>query len=289
MTDELFDHAVEVLAATRLKPIARCKICGGEAHPFDIVDFNKSCNETNQYPLGLGAVPVVYRACSSCNFIFTDFFDTFSSEQWQRFVYNDEYVKVDPEYVDIRPRIIARKLISLLSGQKKKIVGLDYGGGNGKTAALLRENGFNFDNCDPYGHNDVQTERRGYNFCSSFEVFEHTTDPVASLKDMLDKASPDRLAIIISTGLSDQFVSRQARLSWWYASPRNGHVSLFSRNSMQILADKFGLQYLTVRRKGSSHLMTRGISDRDARAFLLRGKVEFVTRTIFKMWDGDLA
>lgn len=240
--------------------------------------------------MGLGAIPVIYRMCSRCQFIFTDFFDSFSRDQWQRYVYNDEYIKVDPEYIDVRPRRNARVLTALLSGRKARIIGLDYGGGNGKTVALLRENGWCFDTYDPFGHKDVSPKRNGYyNFCSASEVFEHSADPVASLRDIVERASPDRLMILIGSSVHDGIVSKETRLSWWYAAPRNGHISLFSRKSMQTLAAQFGLRYSTVRAKSGSHFMTRGIGASEARAFLLRGKVLFKLRTALKMWNGNLA
>jgi len=289
MSDALFSHAVEKLQATALSPIARCKVCGGDAHPFDLVDFNKSCDSC-LYPLGLSGIPVIYRLCNQCQFIFTDFFDGFTSEQWQRYVYNDDYVKVDSDYLDVRPRRNARELIAFLDGRRDSIIGLDYGGGNGLTAALLRENGWAFDSYDPFGHTDLSPDRIGrYNFCSAFEVFEHTPDPVGSLRDIIEKTRSGRLMILIGTGVNDGVVSKETRLSWWYAAPRNGHVSLYSRKSLQTLAANFGLTYTTVRAKSTTHLLARGISKDNARTLLLRGKLLLKVRSALKMWSGSLA
>ena len=99
--DELLDHAVERLRAAQSSPSAPCKVCGAAAFPFDMVDFNKSCEGTPR-ETPLAAIPVVYRMCGECQFIFTDFFDNFTSEQWRRYIYNDDYIRVDPEYLDIQ-------------------------------------------------------------------------------------------------------------------------------------------------------------------------------------------
>jgi hypothetical protein len=42
--------------------------------------------------------------------------------------------------------------------------------------------------------------------------------------------------VLFSTLLSDGNIHPNQRLSWWYASPRNGHISLFSRNALTLLA-----------------------------------------------------
>ena len=38
--------------------------------------------------------------------------------------------------------------------------------------------------------------------------------------------------MLFSTALSDGGLARNQRLRWWYASPRNGHISLFSHRSV---------------------------------------------------------
>jgi hypothetical protein len=52
-----------------------CKICGGGAAAFDVVDFNKFCGAKRPYRFGLAGIPVHYERCFECGFIFTRFFD----------------------------------------------------------------------------------------------------------------------------------------------------------------------------------------------------------------------
>lgn len=110
-----------------------------------------------------------------------------------------------------------------------------------------------------------------YNFCSAFEVFEHTPDPIRSLAALLERTSPHRLMVFISTGIHDATVSPQTPLAWWYAAPRNGHISLFSRKSLRLPGEKFGLDYSAV--STGTHLLSRGISRREAHWLLLSGKL----------------
>jgi hypothetical protein len=266
---------VELLAwshryAERARAELRCKVCDGSSPRFDVVDFHKCC-DPRLYPFGLSGVPVFYYRCHTCRFIFTDFFDGFTPAQWSRHVYNADYVKVDPEYVDARPRSNALELRGFLRDPSATI-GLDFGGGNGLTASLMRDAGWSFDSFDPYGHSDISQARLGrYNFCSAMEVFEHTPDPAEALRSIVEMCTRERLVVFVGTGVHDGIVTDQTRLSWWYAGPRNGHISLFSREALRRLGLRFGLDYASVTR--GTHLLTRGVSLAAARAQIVRGKL----------------
>jgi hypothetical protein len=286
--DELLDHAVARLKATREHPVAACKVCGKPAEPFDVVDFKKSCTHS-LYPQGLAAIPVIYRRCTDCRFISTDFFDDFTAAQWRAHVYNADYATVDPEYDSVRPRGNAREIASFLAGNARGAVGLDYGGGSGMTAALLRENGYAFDSYDPYGSTHLTPALAGrYTLCSAFEVFEHSPDPRGSLRQIVERASPGELTIYIGTGIHDGIVTEQTRLSWWYVAPRNGHVSIYSRRSLQILAAQFGLTYTALWPFRGTHLLTRGESTAAIRRRLVGAKLATRARTLLHAWPKSL-
>ena len=53
--------------------------------------------------------------------------------------------------------------------------------------------------------------------------------------------APDGL-LLASTLLSDGQLPPGRPLDWWYASPRNGHISLFSARSLRVLAGRHGLE-----------------------------------------------
>lgn len=269
---ELLDRAVAELRQQLSGSVRACKICEQPSHLFDILDFAKTAKETF-YPHGLAGVPVLYFKCERCGFIFTHFFDDFTDEQWRNFVYNAEYAEVDPAFLGLRPALNARLIEAYLWGRSRtQVVGLDFGGGDGTTALLLRNKGWTYDAFDPFGLNDVKTGRFGkYNLCSAFEVFEHLPDPVSTLKSLLDMATPERLTVIVTTLVHDGIIGDDTRLAWWYAAPRNGHVSLFSHLALRALAGKFGLQLTSG--KGGTHLLTRGLSQHEASLFLLRGRV----------------
>jgi hypothetical protein len=208
------------------------------------VDFNKSCDSKNSYPLGISKIPVPYYCCKLCGFLFTDFCDFYGAKEFKEYIYNEDYIKVDPEYLSARPMRNARLLCDILTTRKNEIIGIDYGGGGGITSAEMRLLGYNYDTLDAFGVTNLKSENHGkYNFCSAFEVFEHLPNPRVALQEIIGMMdNSEKIEILIGTGLSDDAVSDERRLMWWYASPRNGHISLFSKKSMEIMADNEGCQ-----------------------------------------------
>src|SRR5439155_17083264 len=127
-----------------------CKVCGGAAAYFGSVDFNRNCGERQGVVLPAAGVPVPYHRCGKCGFLFTAAFDRFTPDDFRRFIYNDQYALVDPEYAGARPRTVARKFAQAFPALRSKRI-LDYGGGSGRLAELLRAERFaHVDVYDPF-------------------------------------------------------------------------------------------------------------------------------------------
>jgi 2-polyprenyl-6-hydroxyphenyl methylase/3-demethylubiquinone-9 3-methyltransferase len=269
--DDLFEHALAKLRRLAPDEDSACKICASPTSLFDVVDFAKTC-DYGIYPSRLLAVPVYYRKCASCGFVFTDFFDDFSTTQWGAHVYNDEYKRIDPDYLENRPRANSKLIDGLLGARKDRVIGLDFGGGSGRTCELLRAMGYAYDTYDPFGASSLTSDFAGrYNFCSAFEVAEHSPDPVGFISAIVQMADRGKLAILVGTQVHDREVSAEKRLAWWYAAPRNGHISLYSQRSLEALASKVQLTLTSF--SGHTHLMTRGYTRQEAFRFLLAGKI----------------
>jgi 2-polyprenyl-6-hydroxyphenyl methylase/3-demethylubiquinone-9 3-methyltransferase len=234
-----------------------CKCCGALAVRYGVVDFHKNCEIYRRDVLDLSGIPIYYHRCPVCQFIFTTAFDQFTHDDFRRFVYNEEYLLVDPDYLDVRPRSTAAFLSGLFSPAKPDRV-LDYGGGNGKLAELLRQAGFgHVCTYDPFVPGHAQRPEGRFDCVLSFEVVEHSTDPAQSFADMNDALMEPGL-IILSTLLQPPDIDRQG-LSWWYAGPRNGHVSLFSRASVAKLVRRFGLKFASFGE--NTHVFYREVPD----------------------------
>jgi 2-polyprenyl-6-hydroxyphenyl methylase/3-demethylubiquinone-9 3-methyltransferase len=131
------NHLVEPVCATQTP----CKCCAATASLYGVVDFHKNCEMVRRQVLELSGIPIYYYRCPNCRFIFTTAFDHFTDEDFRRCIYNDDYVRVDPDYLQRRPRANANFLCRLLAGPKPNRI-LDYGGGNGLLAEVLRAGGF---------------------------------------------------------------------------------------------------------------------------------------------------
>jgi 2-polyprenyl-6-hydroxyphenyl methylase/3-demethylubiquinone-9 3-methyltransferase len=204
------------------------------------VDFHKNCEVYRRKVLDLSGIPIYYHRCPACRFVFTTAFDHFTKEDFLRYIYNDEYVLVDPDYREVRPRANAAFLCSLFSGPRPRRI-LDYGGGNGVLAESLRAAGFpRAETYDPFVPCHSTRPAGRFDCVVSFEVLEHSTDPARALAD-INELLEDSGLIVFSTMLQPADLDRQG-LNWWYAGPRNGHVSLYSGASLLKLVQPFGFQ-----------------------------------------------
>jgi hypothetical protein len=233
-----------------------CKICNSDADLFDVVDFNRIIDPSN-YPKGLVGVPIYYYQCNNCRFVFTATFDDFKSNDWVDLIYNDVYYsEIDLAYKSKRPMLDA-ELISAITLRfgRNEVRGLDFGGGNGKMADILKKSGVDFSTYEPFGFSDFNPNKK-YNLISSFEVLEHVVNPVETFQEILNFAENDFL-LVLSTQTSDGLINASDRLKWSYVSPRNGHVSIYSKDSLTLLGNKFGLVHIPVSR--GLHLFGKNI------------------------------
>lgn len=221
-------------------PMTACKVCGEDADLYGVADFNKSCEELRQKYLRLSGVPVYYHRCSTCGFIFTRAFDHWTSSDFKKHVYNDDYILVDPEYAEVRP-VSNAGFIAGLIGNARALKCLDYGGGNGDTARLLRARGIDASSWDPFGTDQPLPAGQAFDLISAFEVFEHTTDPAHTAKESLGLLNQQGV-LVFSTVMMDSVPPRG--MDHWYIAPRNGHISLYTQRALQTLFAPHGYDVL---------------------------------------------
>lgn len=225
-----------------MDPLA-CPICGAKSSAIDVVDFNKSCEEVRGKHLPLVGIPVYYYLCDDCDFCFAPEFSGWTLEDFEREIYNAQYVGIDPDYADARPRSNAANLLTILDSQSLQIRHLDYGGGNGMLSDLLFQTGWDSTSYDPFVNRGIAPSGLGaFDLITAFEVFEHVPDVNRLASDLATLLRPDGM-VLFTTLLSDGNIARGQRLTWWYASPRNGHISLFAQKSLAALARRHGFTF----------------------------------------------
>jgi 2-polyprenyl-6-hydroxyphenyl methylase/3-demethylubiquinone-9 3-methyltransferase len=256
------DSGLRAVCADR----ATCKCCGATAFLFGVVDFHKNCEMHRRKVLGISGIPIYYHRCPRCRFLFTTAFDDFTEDDFLRYVYNEEYPLVDPDYQGDRPRGNANLVVRLFSNARPRRI-LDYGGGSGALADHLRAAGFPaVETYDPFVPLHSARPAGRFDCVVCFEVIEHSTDPKRTFADMVELLDDPGL-ILFSTLLQPPDIDRQG-LSWWYAGPRNGHVSLFSRESLHAILEPFGVRLGSF--NDNMHVLCRAIPD-FAQPFLTPG------------------
>ncbi|BBO79774.1 hypothetical protein DSCO28_03400 [Desulfosarcina ovata subsp. sediminis] len=223
-----------------------CQICGDIAKPLDVVDFNKCCEERRGLFLRFSGIAVYYYFCSQCGFCFAPDFRKWSDVEFSKYIYNQDYVQVDPDYVEARPKSNAALLVHHFKAHKDRIRHLDFGSGSGLLSRILQTLNWKSNSYDPFAHNTNQINGSDkFNLITAYEVFEHVSDVNGLMAQLFEFMEPGGM-ILVSTLLSDGYIFPHQRLAWWYASPRNGHISLFSKNSLEVLSKNHGFSIKSV-------------------------------------------
>lgn len=224
-------------------PAPECPVCGGASPLFDVVDFNKSCEEEKGRHLPLAGLPIYYARCSGCRFCFAPELAGWDEARTKRLIYNDDYLLVDPDFAHIRPAANAASLQRAFRSLRRHILHLDYGGGEGALSRILQADRWHSNSLDPYfcGHS-AHAGLPKANLLTAFEVFEHHPRPRDLVAELDGLLAEDGL-LLFSTLVSDGRIRPGERLGWWYAAPRNGHVSLYSRRSLAVLAQRHGFVF----------------------------------------------
>jgi len=217
----------------------KCPICDHDTEIVDYVDFNK-----NNDHVGINTnsgIPIAYNLCDECGFLFSPEMHKWTPDQFSKYVYNDTYIKRDPDYVYIRASEDAEVIIKRFSQHKDTIRHLDYGGGEGVLSKILRDNGFNSTSYDPFVNKDININDLGkFDLITSFEVFEHVPDVHNLMATLTSLRKPDGI-IYFSTLTSDGNFEKNKKIDWWYAVPRVGHISLYSNKTLIHLSKKYNM------------------------------------------------
>jgi hypothetical protein len=233
-----------------------CKCCGKLARLNGVVDFHKNCEAFHgRNVLPLSGIPVYYYRCTVCGLLFTTAFDHFTPHDFRKWIYNDQYILVDPDYAAARPQSMADIAMQLL-GEDHGLRILDYGGGNGQFTRVLLDRGYTRTTCfDPLVSESAARPEGKFDCIFCFEVIEHVPNPrqlIADLSSLLGQPG----VIVFSTMLQPAD-PKAAGVDWWYVAPRNGHVSVYSLKALQVIASEQQFRLLSFNE--GLHMMFRDL------------------------------
>jgi hypothetical protein len=199
-----------------------CKICGSHSRAIHRATI------LNKYE-------IQYFQCPECDFVQTE------EPYWIEEAYS-EALSVSDTGVMIRNNQSAEfAAFVLASTVGRKTSFLDYGGGYGIFTRLMRDKGFNFYWYDKYATNlmargfEGAIEGISYSAVTSFENFEHFVEPIEDIERIFGLTD----FVLFSTSLVPSVAPKPS--DWWYYCLEHGqHVSIFSRKSLEYIANKYG-------------------------------------------------
>lgn len=199
----------------------RCKIC--QASSNVIHDSKKE---------------LIYYRCSACGFVFLD--DVFmvdevrekkQYDQHHNGLENEGYVQMFEAFIDVS---VAPYLENIETA-------LEFGSGPGPVlSTLLERRGLAVDIYDVYYAPQKVYEGKKYDLITSTEVFEHLQKPLDVLA-LLAKHTSSYGYIVLMTKFPPK--EDEAFLAWWYRRDPT-HISFFTPQSFEIMAEKVGLKVL---------------------------------------------
>lgn len=200
-----------------------CNICGSSMDPI----FSGKI---------LKKYTVQYFQCLGCGYVCTE------NPYWLDESYKNPINVTDTGLIsrNIYAAKISSCLIFLFIKNNPK--GLDYGGGYGILTRLMRDIGFDFYWWDPHTQNlfaqgfEYPEHCNKIDVITAFENFEHFVNPIEDLEKIFSISHN----VIFSTELLPNPVPKPDE--WWYYGSEHGqHVSFYSKQTLQTIADKFGI------------------------------------------------
>ena len=215
----------------------KCSICEGtNVMSLGTVPFDRNNADV---PI-VNSTPMEYTRCGSCDFVSCPEMLGWTPADLGAKVYNDEYIKYDPDYVETRPKNYAGFFAGLPAIGPAGIRHLDYGSGSGAMSKELRSRRWDSACYDPYSSSTRPDGK--FNFITAIEVFEHSLDINETVADIKSFLEVDKGVVCFSTQLADC----NTNIDWWYIGARNGHISILSEKSMKIIATKHSLFFSSI-------------------------------------------
>jgi hypothetical protein len=185
---------------------------------------------------------VNFYRCNDTGFIQTE------EPYWLDEAYSSAITKLDVGLVYRNINLAGTVSKLLIKDFNYKGIFLDYAGGYGLFTRLMRDKGFNFYHTDKFCPNlfaeyfdlSVLPANSRFEVITAFEVFEHLTNPLDEIKEMLKFTGN----LLFSTELQPEKI--QTVDDWPYFSTETGqHIAFYNEASLQAIAGQLGYNFYT--------------------------------------------
>ena len=221
-----------------------CPVCGHNTEYAFTVPF------MNGKPLMdkiLRNFDVTYDKCQNCGLHYSVTQRDWGTSDFAEKCYNDDYYHYDGDINDpqgSRPRFHETILHSLFSRQlESHLPLLDYGCGKGFVVTKFKTNGYTIQGYDPFYGEYNTTPDSKFHAITALEVLEHTYNIIDMFKMFYNLLIPGGV-VFATTDLTDKMQDIKTN---YYTCPRVGHVMLYSKKTLNYVAEetKFNLLYYT--------------------------------------------
>ncbi|RBW53685.1 class I SAM-dependent methyltransferase [Ruegeria sp. A3M17] len=190
----------------------------------------------------IGRHPAKYFLDESCGYIWVE------NPTWLEEAYSDAIALTDTGIVARNLSNLRRVSTAMRANGLADARGIDIGGGYGLFVRGLRDIGLNFHWSDPYAENllarGFEADDGTYAVATAFEVLEHLPDPLSYIKEARTKFDFETLFFSATCFDPKDLPPRD----WWYWAFETGqHISFFSEQSLDYMAEQLEMQKVHLR------------------------------------------
>lgn len=205
----------------------KCKICDSETnYVFEHKIMNKYVGK--------------YYQCPTCGLLFV------AEPFWLEEAYSDAIASIDTGIMQRNLEFVDKMDFLLSTCYGKDHYFLDYGGGYGIFTRMMRDKGYQYLWYDKYAKPllccGFEYQDQKLKLVSAFELFEHFTDPLQEVDEIL-KYSKEVIFSTICYGEELELPDRE----WSYFAYESGqHTVFYSKKTLCHIAQRYNLHYANI-------------------------------------------